>query len=246
MKKIIKNFLRMLSFLKILASPSKWGLIVRTYENSKFDAEFNISWSQSGEDLALQRIFESINRGFYIDIGAHDPSRFSVTRKLYQQGWNGINIDANNECINQFLKHRHRDITLNFAVGEKSEYKFYDFFEPAISTTNDSWRDYLKENGRKIKSESIVTGITLKKILAMVPKGVNIDLLNLDIEGSELDALRSGNLENINSKQLPTYILLETPPPVHSALEMPASKYLIKLGYIPWLVLAQNTLFKIE
>ena len=236
----------MSAFIKMLISPSKWGLIVRTYEKSKFDAEFNISWSQSGEDLALQYIFGEIKRGFYIDIGAHDPSRFSVTRKLYQQGWNGINVDANKECINKFLKQRHRDITLNFAVGKSLEYKFYNFYEPAISTTNDSWRDYLKENGRKIKSESIVTGITLKKILAMVPKGVNIDLLNLDIEGSELDALRSGNLENLNSKQLPTYILLETPPPVFRALEIPASKYLIKLGYTPWLVLAQNTLFKIE
>ena len=42
----------MSAFIKMLISPSKWGLIVRTYEKSKFDAEFNISWSQSGEDLA--------------------------------------------------------------------------------------------------------------------------------------------------------------------------------------------------
>jgi hypothetical protein len=52
------------------------------------------SYSQEGEDMILNRIFEFRNSGFYIDVGAHHPMRFSNTYFFYRKGWRGINIDA--------------------------------------------------------------------------------------------------------------------------------------------------------
>ena len=52
------------------------------------------SFSQEGEDLVLARIFEGKKNGFYVDIGAHHPTRFSNTHYFYRRGWSGINIDA--------------------------------------------------------------------------------------------------------------------------------------------------------
>ena len=37
------------------------------------------SYSQEGEDMILRRIFENVETGFYIDVGAHHPKRFSNT-----------------------------------------------------------------------------------------------------------------------------------------------------------------------
>ena len=37
------------------------------------------SYSQEGEDLVLQRIFANYKSGFYVDVGAHHPKRFSNT-----------------------------------------------------------------------------------------------------------------------------------------------------------------------
>ena len=46
---------------------------------------------QEGEDSILARLFLNKKIGFYIDIGAHDPIRYSNTYALYQNGWNGVN-----------------------------------------------------------------------------------------------------------------------------------------------------------
>jgi hypothetical protein len=37
------------------------------------------SYSQEGEDMILNKLLERENKGFYIDIGAHHPKRFSNT-----------------------------------------------------------------------------------------------------------------------------------------------------------------------
>src|SRR5690242_3324544 len=52
------------------------------------------SYSQEGEDRILHSIFETVADGFYVDIGAHHPKRFSNTYLFYQRGWRGINVDA--------------------------------------------------------------------------------------------------------------------------------------------------------
>lgn len=248
MRKLVRNIFRSLSVLKLFLSAKRFALLLRTNESCKFDAEFNISWSQSGEDLALQHVLGYIKNGYYIDIGAHDPSRFSVTRKLYQQGWSGINIDANEDCIPKFKKERKRDLTLNYAVGQKNQYRFYNYFESALSTTSEDFaKRYIGNDrrSRQIQSERLVKGVTLDAIFNLVPKGTHVDLINMDIEGSELDALKSCNFTKYSKKDLPTYFLVETSPPVSKSLNSVASKFLINLGYEPWLVLPQNTLFKI-
>jgi hypothetical protein len=50
-------------------------------------------YSQEGEDLIASRLFPNQSTGFYVDIGAHHPTRFSNTYLLYTKGWRGINID---------------------------------------------------------------------------------------------------------------------------------------------------------
>jgi acyl carrier protein phosphodiesterase len=67
-----------------LTNPKKWGPFVEIYNLSKFDHGVSLSWSQGGEDLALTHLIKHVDKGRYLDIGAHHPDRFSVTRGLYQ------------------------------------------------------------------------------------------------------------------------------------------------------------------
>ena len=53
-----------------------------------------MSYSQQGEDMILKSLFQDHQSGFYVDVGAHHPSRFSNTYFFYLRGWRGINIDA--------------------------------------------------------------------------------------------------------------------------------------------------------
>ena len=47
----------------------------------------NLCYSQNGEDLILNRLFENKEKGFFIDVGAHHPIRFSNTYLFYKKGW---------------------------------------------------------------------------------------------------------------------------------------------------------------
>jgi len=64
------------------------------------------SYSQEGEDMILRRIFEDNETGFYVDVGAHHPARFSNTNYFYKRGWRGLNIDAMPGSMSKFKKYR--------------------------------------------------------------------------------------------------------------------------------------------
>ena len=94
-----------------------------------------LSYSQEGEDMILGRIFDQKTGGFYVDVGAHHPFRFSNTCVLYQRGWCGINIDADPTLIAAFQRHRPRDINISTGVSdEPGVLLFHVFNEPALST----------------------------------------------------------------------------------------------------------------
>jgi len=104
---------------------------IANYLNDKFRNSF----SQEGEDMILQRIFSGKNDGFFVDVGAHHPTRFSNTYLFYLKGWRGINIDAAPGSMTAFRKVRPADINIECPVSDKSDIAtFYIFNEPALNT----------------------------------------------------------------------------------------------------------------
>lgn len=240
---------RFLKALTILFKPRTWGVFTETYEATNFDAAFSISFSQGAEDLALfftVMADPEINAKAekrYLDIGAHDPNRFSVTRRLYDLGWNGVNVDANLALEAKFKKWRKRDIFITAAIGDKTEYEFYAFNETAISTINPEWRDGAVNAGNLISRSEVVKGRTLRSILDQYfPNG--LDFLNIDIEGADEEALSSINFPTLPKEKYPRWLLLETSPPVKHSLDFPAVVLALQYGYTPWLVLPMGTLLK--
>lgn len=70
------------------------------------DPNLAIHFSQFGEDIVItELLLRRKPKGFYVDVGAHHPERFSNTRLLSLVGWTGVNIDAHKESIDLF-KHR--------------------------------------------------------------------------------------------------------------------------------------------
>ena len=57
------------------------------------------SYSISGVDLIIDRIFKKKKTGVYIDIGCNHPIKYNNTYLLYKRGWNGINIDLDEKSI---------------------------------------------------------------------------------------------------------------------------------------------------
>src|SRR5688572_245936 len=81
--------------------------------------EMRVSYAQNGEDIVLARGLRH-DDGFYVDIGAFDPDRDSVTKLFYERGWRGINVDPVPEVIALFERDRPRDINVQIAISIES------------------------------------------------------------------------------------------------------------------------------
>lgn len=166
------------------------------------------AYSQEGEDLVLNRLFDNkTNKGFYLDIGAHHPFRFSNTSFFYKKGWNGINIDAMPNSMKKFEIHRKRDINLEIGISEKAGIlEYFVFNEPALNGFS-SDLSYARENNeykiiQKINIQTYPLGEILNKYKNQFE---TIDFMSVDVEGLDLMVLKSNNWELYR----PTYIIIE-------------------------------------
>src|ERR1700761_8288608 len=65
----------------------------RAEDVHRYPASGIVSYAQNREDVLLWRALHDLPAGFYIDVGAEDPTKDSVTRAFYERGWGGINVE---------------------------------------------------------------------------------------------------------------------------------------------------------
>jgi FkbM family methyltransferase len=163
------------------------------------------SYSQEGEDLVLKRIFPSKLDGFYVDVGAHHPRRFSNTYLFYMRGWRGINIDATPGSMSEFKKERPRDVNIECAISDKEEQiDFYLFEEKALNTFSKDLSDSYVAGGYKLQARQQLTTRRLDSILEQFVNQ-QIDFMSIDVEGFEMQVL----LSNDWTKYRPKVLVLE-------------------------------------
>lgn len=153
-----------------------------------------IRFSQEGEDGILARLFEHQATGFYVDVGAHHARRFSNTAMLYFAGWRGINIEPDPVLANELKRARPGDTTVHSAVGDaEGEATYYRFNEPALNTLDrERVARLLRLRSYKLVGEIAVTVRRLDHLLdAHLRPDQIIDVMNVDVEGYDMAALRS-------------------------------------------------------
>lgn len=203
------------------------------------------SYSQEGEDMILRRIFEKLPSGFYVDVGAHHPMRFSNTYFFYKAGWHGINIDAMPGSMKLFRKYRPRDINIEAPVSRESkELTYYVFNEPALNgfdyqlsrerDTNNTL--YKIERTIKLKTK------TLSELLdEHLPTNQKIEFLSIDVEGLDLEVLRSNDW----NKYRPEVVLVEVLQSSLSELEVSdVNKFMISHDYEPYAKAVNTIIYK--
>jgi len=177
-------------------------------KNNYFDGYALKSYSQEGEDMILRRLFEQQQTGFYVDVGAHHPKRFSNTYFFYKLGWRGINIDAMPESMKPFDKIRSRDINIEKPVSEKKQVlTYYAFNEPALNGFSKELSEERNGKGNYfVKFTKDIETSTLEEILDNnLPNNQQIDFLSIDVEGLDFMVLKSNNFV----KYKPKVILIE-------------------------------------
>lgn len=154
------------------------------------DPVVNISFSQFGEDFILETLFYGLRDGFYVDIGAHHPRRLSNTYLLHCAGWRGINVDLDDSLMAKFRAERPSDIKVIAALTDTSQSLDVSMFnEPAVNTLSPARAEEYKHHWTVIEARSVQRR-TFSDILACyLPADRTIDLLNVDVEGLDLNVL---------------------------------------------------------
>lgn len=155
----------------------------------------NYSYSLEGEDLILWRFLNNKPSGFYVDIGTYHPFQHSNSYFFHCQGWRGININATPGSMDAFKKHRPRDTNLEVAISDPPGTKtFYMFEDSSLNSLNETLSKDRISRGFRLKQMIEVESRTLAEILSVhLPANTAIDFLNIDVEGFELEVLRSND-----------------------------------------------------
>lgn len=196
----------MKTWIRSIVPRSLWQIAVGL-RGQFFPAYRKESYSQEGEDLVLARFLEQGKAGFYVDVGAHHPIRYSNTYGLYRKGWRGLNIDANPGSMKAFHRVRPRDINVEAAVSNTpSELIFYIFNDPAMNTLDKELASRHTSGGYHIINEVKIKTQKLSDLLDQyLPPNTRIDVLTIDVEGLDYDVLRSNDWVRYS----PEFILVE-------------------------------------
>jgi FkbM family methyltransferase len=143
-----------------------------------------ISYAQNCEDVMLWRALKHVESGFYIDVGACDPTNDSVTRAFYDRGWSGINIEPVAGQYETIRVQRPRDVNLCCAVGDSAG--TVDLFESdtrGLATAEQSVIEEQLQKGHK----GVYRRVSLRTLADVCREHVSgeVHFLKIDVEGME-------------------------------------------------------------
>jgi FkbM family methyltransferase len=138
-------------------------------------------YSEYREDKWIVENLPYPSIGTFVDVGAANGIRGSNTYFFERAGWHGLCIEADPRQSN-FLKSHRKQVELCAVSNHTGEITYYIHnFDPTWSGLICQGKGYTE-----IKTQSRKLGDLLKK------HNINrIDLLSIDVEGSEIDVWRS-------------------------------------------------------
>ena len=164
-----------------------------------------MSYSQYGEDLYIDRILGHKKKGTYVDIGANNPSVLSNTKKFYDRGWTGINVEPDQSNFNLFVQESPLDTNLNIGISDTpGKLTFYVFEEDTLSTFSEEDANRQIKSGRDLVAKKIIETHKLSKIFEDANLQ-GIDFMSVDTEGYDQQVLNSNDWNRFR----PTLICIE-------------------------------------
>jgi FkbM family methyltransferase len=222
--------------------------ILRKIRNTVFGKPILIfnTYSQAGEDAVLSFLFsdKKMNSVSYLDIGTNEPDSGNNTYLLYTRGNRGVCVEADKTLIPTIQKIRPKDkiINVGVAVSDLSEADFFIFDCKGLNTfdKNEAEKRAAFETF-KIKEVVRVPLVSINQIIKenfiTYP-----DFLSLDIEGLDIDVLKS---LNFNKYPIPV-ICVETCTYSENHIrpkDITIAEFMIKQGYEVYADTYINTIF---
>jgi len=156
--------------------------------------------------MIIDEILDGKRDGFYVDIGAHHPMKYSNTHRFYMHGWHGLSIDAMPGSKALFDKYRKGDINVEAGVSDEAgELIFYRFEDGALNTFDASIAEDCEKKGYRLIGKEVVKVFDIMSLLDKYVGDRPIDLMDIDVEGFDERIIASINWD----KYAPRVLLVE-------------------------------------
>jgi FkbM family methyltransferase len=183
-----------------------------------------MTYSQHGEDDFLARLFWTPSRpagfkrsGFYVDVGCNHPKMQNNTYFFYLLGWRGVCIDPHQGFAEQYVKERPEDVFVGCAIAEHDGDVTLHYGEHlTLSSLLPSEQN---------PHQCTVPGRRLDTLLSSLGVPAEFDILSVDVEGYEIEALRTNDF----TAHRPRAIVVEYQ--TMGTVNLELQRVLLDLGY---------------
>jgi FkbM family methyltransferase len=168
-------------------------------------------YGQYGQDSVIKQFFDKkgIINGIFLDVGAHDGIRFSNTYILEKDGWEGVCVEAHPDYF-KIMQSNRTSLCLNYAAGDKNEDNTVINlnYRGSLSSLDLSLESKFEKNysgwyGDRSQSDiqnfrngkHNIKMRTIDTILSESYKNTKINLVSIDIDGSEKYAFKGMDLK---------------------------------------------------
>lgn len=154
-------------------------------------------YSQDGQDKFLyEEIFKDKKNGFFVEIGANDGVTLSNTKFFEDMGWEGVCVEPLPKSFEKLKLNRkcacHNKVISNLD-GEVEFLKIDGYSEMLSGILNKYDTRHLERVNRELKTyggnKEIIKIESVKFSNLITEK--NIDYISIDVEGSEMDIIKS-------------------------------------------------------
>ncbi|WP_169805748.1 FkbM family methyltransferase [Novosphingobium rosa] len=164
-----------------------------------------VSFSQNFEDVMLWRALGDVREGFFIDVGANDPVKDSISRLFSNHGWRGIHVEPVPYYADLLRKSYPNDLVIQAVISEtEGVVDFYNIDGTGLSTAKLDIAKGHEENKWPVVA-SKVSAMTMDKLLEMCGES-DVHWLKVDVEGYEYEVLSGWR----NSCKRPWVIVMES------------------------------------
>ena len=198
-------------------------------------------YSQHGEDYILDIIFSDIGYGYFVEVGCIDGLRFSNTLTFAERGWKGMCVEAHSDYIEVLKENRPESVVCHCAAAEENadNVSFYANDRGSLSTLDKTREEEFRENYGEYFSGFEKQSVSKRRLDSLFEEHNapnKIDILSIDVEGNEVEALKGMSFKKFR----PRVLVIESDSKSH---ETSLDKLLIPEGYIKEFRIRQNIFY---
>ena len=171
------------------------------------------------EQRAVLDYFHGCSRGFFVDVGANDPTINSQSFHLEQAGWTGILVEPL-PAYCALLRQRRTSVVVECACSSRANHG--QKLAIQVAGTHSTLETQLMDRSGRVEPTRLVNVRTLDSVLRDHNVERGFELLSIDVEGHELELFDGLDIEYWN----PRLMLLED-----HVLDHSKHNYMTRHGY---------------